>query len=183
MTNETKAALQQATEAMSAARAKADSAIQACLAQIATDLPARAADAAKRVAVDQPEVTKALGKEGVTEMRSALGSAAEELGREFVAATDDIDWATIAYSKVDNRHVHNALFKRFYRRTGALSQVLSASGYDLEDRDPFIPQALYDEAKFTQLSEALTALNVASANVERARKEDNDAAVDDLWGD
>lgn len=184
MTDDTKAALHQATEALAAARAKADSEIQACLAEIATDIPSRAAEAAKRVAVQQPEVTKALGKEGVAEMRSALHAAAEELGREFVAAADDIDWPSVAYSsKVETRHVHSALFNRFYRRTGTLNRVLSANGYKLDEHsEPFLPQSLYVEAKFTPLADALTALGVASVNLERARKEDDGAAVDDLWG-
>jgi len=184
MTNDTKTALQEASESLSAARAEADRQIEACLAQIAEDLPARAAEAAKRVAVEQPEVTKALGKEGVAEMRSALQTAAEEMGRQFVAAADEIDWPQgTSYSKVDNAKVHSALFKRFYRRTDSLSQVLRTHGYELGQSDPFIPQALYSEGKFTPLATALTALGKASANYQKAKKDYDNAAVDDLWGE
>jgi hypothetical protein len=184
MTNDTKAALQQATEALSAARADADREISACLTQIAKDLPARAAEAAKRVAIQQPEVTKGLGKEGVAELRSELEAAAENLGREFVAAADKIDWPRgTSYSKVENRMIHSALFERFYRRTGALTRVLGERGYDVQGSDPFLPQYLYTESKFTPLSAALTALGTASANFEKAKKADDDAAVHDLWGE
>lgn len=184
MTDETKTALRQATEAVTAARAVSDREKEACLAQIATDLPTRAAEAAKRVAVEQPEVTKSLGAEGVAEMRSALQAAAEELGRQFVAAIDEIEWPLGAkYSKVENRHVHSALFNRFYKKTGALSTVLSASGYKLGESDPFLPQTLYAESKFGPLATALNAFGAATAKLEKAKKDDNDAAVDDLWGD
>jgi hypothetical protein len=184
MTDETKNALQQATEALSVARAEADREIRACLAQIANDLPARAAVAAKRIAVDQPEVTKDLGKEGVADMRAALHAAAENLGREFVGAADEVDWPVgTSYRKVENREIHSALFKRFYGRTGSLSKVLKTRGYELGQSDSFLPQSLYTESKFTSVAAALSAVGVATANFEKAKKDDNDAAVDDLWGD
>lgn len=184
MTDETKTALQNATDALTAARTAADREIKACLAQIETDLPARAAEAAKRVAIDQPEVTKALGKDGVAELRTELHAAAEVLGRQFVDAADEIKWPLgTSYTKVDNRKVHSALFDRFYRRTGALRDVLTAKGYKLGDSQPFIPQSLYIESKFTALSAALTELGKATENFEKAKKDDSDAAVEDLWGD
>lgn len=184
MTDESKAALQQAIETMSAARSDADRETRACLEQIANDLPTRASEIAKRIAIDQPEVTKSLGKEGVAEMRSDLQGAAEELGRQFIAAGDEIEWPLgTSYTKVENRHIHSALFHRFYRRTTELSDVLNAKGYRLGDSDPFIPQALYTESKFTPLAAALTALGVATESSRKAKKADDDAAVEDLWGD
>lgn len=183
MTDQSKTALIQATETLSAASAVAEREKRACLAQIATGLPARAAAAAKRVALEQPEVTKALGKEGVAELRSALQSAAEELGQQFIAVADEVDWPVGAsYSKVENRNIHSVLFNRFYRRAGALNEVLSTSGYKLGESNPFLPQYLYDESKFTALAAALTALGTASVNFEKAKKDEDDAAVDDLWG-
>ena len=128
MTEETNKALKQATEAVSTARLKAEREKVACLAQIAADLPGRAAEAAKRVALDQPDVTRSLGKDGVAAVRSELQTAAEELGEKFIAAVDEIKWPV---GKVDSRHVHSALFDRFWKKTGALSKVLSALGYKL----------------------------------------------------
>lgn len=182
MTNETNAALQQASESLAVARADANREIEACLAQIAADLPTRAAETAKRIAVEQPEVTKALGKDGVAKMRAELQAAAEDLGRQFVDSADEVNWP-IGYSRVDNRLIHSALFKRFYGHTGTLSKVLTSSGYKLGESEPFLPQSLYTESKFTPLAEALTKLGVATAHFDKAKKADNDATVDDLWGD
>lgn len=184
MTDETQAALKRATEALASARGKADAEKAACLAQIAADLPARAADSAKRIATEQPEVTKALGKEGVAAMRAEFQTAAEALGQQFVAAADEIKWPLgDRYSKVDNRHVHSALFECFYRHTGALTKVLSAHGYTIGKSEEILPQYLYSEAKFAPLAAALTELGVATAKLEKAKKDDDNASVDDLWGD
>jgi len=184
MTNETRAALQQATDTLDAARAAAAREIKTCMAQIQADLPARAADAAKRIATEQPEVTKALGKDGVAELRSELQAAAEILGQQFVDATDEIKWPLgTSYTKVENHKVHSALFDRFYGRTKALSNVLTTKGYTLRDSDPFLPQSLYDQSKFTALSAALTELGKATDNYEIAKKADNDSTVAGLWGD
>lgn len=184
MTDETKDALNQAAEALKEARARADLEKRACLAQIQAELPARAAETAKRIATDQPEVTKALGKEGVANMRDALQSASEELGRQFVAAVDEIDWPLgSGNTKVGNYKVHSALFDRFHNKTGALSKVLKDNGYTLGVSDAFLPQSLYVESKFTSVAAALTALGIASANFKKAKKNDDDAVVDDLWGD
>ena len=183
MSEETKNALKQATEKLAAARADADSAKRACLAQIQADLPERAAEAAKRVAIQYPDVTKELGKDGVAEMRAALQVAAEDIGRQFVAAINEIDWPLgSTYSKVENRNVHSALFKRFWKKTGALKQVLVESGYKLGDADPFLPQALYVESKFTAVAAALTVLGRATTNFQNAKEADDDSIVDDLWG-
>lgn len=182
MTDKTKAALLLATQAVSNARANVDREVKAVLAEIAANLPERAAEAAKRVATAQPEVTKSLGKEGVAAMRSELDAAAEELGRQFIAAEDEIEWPLgTTYTKVEKHHVHGALFKRFYKKTGALSQVLTAHGYRLGDSEPFLPQSLYTESKFTQLAAALTALGLAEEKLQSAKKSDDDAAVNDLW--
>jgi F0F1-type ATP synthase membrane subunit b/b' len=184
MTTESKAALEQAADALAAARAAADHEIKTCMAQIQADLPARAANAAKRVATQQPEVTKALGKDGIAELRAELQAVAESLGQQFVDATDEIKWPLgTSYTKVENHKVHSALFDRFYGHTGALSSVLAAKGYTLGDSDPFLPQSLYDQSKFTALSAALTDLGKATDNYEIAKKADNDSTVADLWGD
>lgn len=184
MTDETRAALQQATEALASARETAERAKRACLAQIAADMPSRAAESARRVATEQPEVTKALGKDGVAKMRAALHAVADELGQQFVAAEEEIHWPVgTTYSRVENRHIHGALFKRFYRHTGSLSRVLTEHGYDLSGSDPFLPQTLYAESKFSAVSSALTSLGLASGKFDSAKKADDNATVDDLWGE
>lgn len=184
MTDHTKAALQRAIETMSAAQAEADREKRACLTQIATDLPTRAAEIAKRIATEQPEVTKSLGKEGVAELRLQLEAAAEELGQQFIAAVDDIKWPLgTSYTKVENRKIHSALFDHFFRRTGSLRQVLVDHGYKVGESSPFIPQSLYTESNFTTLATALTTLGLANENYGKAKKADNDATVEDLWGD
>lgn len=182
MTDETKAALQQATEVWSSAQEAADREKATCLTQIAAHLPERAAESAKRIALAQPEVTKALGREGVAAMRTELQAAAEELGQQFVAAVDEIRWPLSEYGKVENRNIHSALFDRFYRKTGALTKVLKDHGYQLGEHDEFVPQYLYDESQFSEVAAALTTLGQAEAKLKKAKKADDDAAVDYLWG-
>jgi len=182
MTDDTKTALQQATDAYTAARATADREIKACLAKIAEGMPERALEAAKRIAMDQPEVSKSLGKDGVAEVRSEIAVAAEELARQFVAAEKDYKWPLgTGYTKVEKHNVHSALFNRFYGHTGGLSKVLTDHGYELSG-DPFIPQSLYDQSTFGPLAAALNALGAASDALDKAKKADDNAVVENLWG-
>lgn len=76
--------------------------------QVQAGMPARTADAAKRIAAKQPEVTKALGKDGVVKLRRELQATAEALGQQFVDATDKIKWPLgTSYTKVENHKEHS----------------------------------------------------------------------------
>ncbi|MBM7025433.1 hypothetical protein [Clavibacter zhangzhiyongii] len=182
MTEETKLALQQAMEALATASADADREKEACLAQIAADLPARVADSAKRVAMAQPDVTTVLGKTKVDEMRAELKTAAEELGRSL-AATDDVRWPLGSkYTPVRTYSIHSALFDRLYHEASDLSYVMRSRGY-IADASNFTPQSMYDEPNFTSLAEALTVLGRAQEQVEEARKNDDSSSAEDIWGE
>ena len=188
MTDETAKALREAESAESAAATRAEELKRACLQDIANMLPSRAEAIARRVAEQQPEVTKRLGKEGVAQLRADVRAASEVLGAEFVAAIDEIEWppVTLASANVEARHIHSALFARFFRETGALTSAMMSHGYSFPGkgvREAILPQELYDERKFTPVAGALTDLNRARAAVAKARKVDDDATVGDLWGD
>ncbi|MCJ1673733.1 hypothetical protein MT355_10760 [Rathayibacter sp. VKM Ac-2929] len=183
MTDETRAALSQASAALAAARENAERAKESCLEQIAADLPSRAAESARRVATAQPEVTKKLGKDGVATMRAALKTASEELGLQLIAAKDEIDWPLgTRYKKIENWHIRGALFNTFHRRTGALSAVLSDSGYKLDVSDPFLPQYLYTESTLSKVAGALSALGAAIERLDAAKRADDNSTVDEIWG-
>jgi hypothetical protein len=180
MTEETKLALQQATEALVAARAKATEEKKACLAQIAADLPARAEDVAKAMGIRQSGVSTALGKERVTAMRAELRTAAERLAQQFVAEIDDISWPLGTSRPVRPGDIDTALYNHFYSKAAVLNGVVRDRGY-LIDGPAFNPHALYDDSKFGPLASALTVLGRAQDEAHRAKDDDETSDARDIW--
>ncbi|RKN66404.1 hypothetical protein D7252_01525 [Microbacterium sp. CGR2] len=187
MTDETARALRDAIAAESAAEAHADELKRECLEKIAGELPARAEAIARRLAQEQPDVTKSLGRDGVAQLRVDVSHAATELGEQFVAAIDEIEWPakTSTFDKISPRHIHAALFGRFFRETGSLAAAIASHGYSFGEKDikvAILPQELYEEKSFTSVAGALEDLARARAATASARKEDDEATVSDLWG-
>jgi hypothetical protein len=79
MSNETAREVAQAEALESDQRAKADERIRECLSGIASELPGRIDDIAKRTAQNQPEVTESLGSDGLKVLRRELADSAQEL--------------------------------------------------------------------------------------------------------
>jgi hypothetical protein len=182
MTEETKRALEQATEALTAARAKATEEKKACLAQIAADLPARAEEVAKAMAISQSGNTTALGKERVSLMRAELRKAAEALAGQFVADINDINWPVGTSRSVRPGDVGTALYNHFYTAAAALNGVVRERGYVI-DGPAFTPYALFDDSSFGPLASALTTLGQAREQAKRAKADDDTSDAKDIWGE
>jgi hypothetical protein len=183
VTEETKRALQQATDAHAAAEAEATHQKRASMEQIAAELPDRVERTAKFVAKGDPDTTSRVGREGVAAMRAELTEAATELGRQFVLAVNDLEWPQgNRYVGVDSGEIHRAVASRFRGRTGSLTQVLERRGYEPRGH-VFSSESLFDQNAFEPLAEALTALSEAKEQLRKAKKADDDSNVDDLWGE
>jgi len=183
--------VQEALAAASQLRKEADHQKNECLTQVAAGLPGKVDELAKRVAHAEPEITKALGKEGVDQLRTELSHEAALLAADIQGAANEIEWPMPQsdLAKVDARKIHSALFNYMYgRRVDTLASVFKRHGYSIRDSNSqrqglVLPQSLYEEDKFGPVAGALTALAQAESRVSRANAADDSSTVDDIWGD
>ncbi|WP_374008460.1 hypothetical protein [Leifsonia sp. LS-T14] len=154
---------QETEEALTAARdqlLEAETAValqeQEVLDRIAEHLPSKADGVAKRIAHEQPDLTRSV-------------------------AAEDIEWpiSEDRYSRVEPRHVHSALFKWFYKKADELLVPLKNVGFRVGQT---LPQEFYQDAWFIELSASLDAVGKARRSVTAAQTADDKAAVEDLWG-
>ncbi|MFC0504183.1 hypothetical protein [Micromonospora costi] len=207
MSEETARRLREARARASQASGEADNRKRELLDTIARDLPARVESRAKSTAQAQPEVTKALGKDGIKKFRSELLDQATELATEIRAAADQIKWpmplttgtsnawVMPAISPVKSREIHSALFEFLHgRRCDTLAAILKRHGFNIEDDNAqrsqglILPQTwLYSEREqvreFEALAEALTALAKEREAVKEAQAVHDREVVDSLWED
>lgn len=190
MSDETKRILDEATTTVTAARAKADARKQECLDVVADDLPAAVERLAKRTAHAQPEVTKALGGNGVRTLRKELAAETAELAEYVRAGADKIEWPTAAseWSKVEPRKIHSALFKFMYGApVNRVGDVFGRHGYDTQRTERggaqglVLPQSLYDEDSFGAVADALNELGAAEIAFKKAKEAEDREVVDSLW--
>ena len=190
MTDETSTALRVALDVLDVAQGEATHQKQSCLDEIAVNLAARVDSIAHGAALAQPDVTKSLGKEGVQGLRADLATVAESLATDLRGASEKISWPEERGILSRSRSVHSALFEYMHgAKVDRIAAVLKRAGYDVHDDNAqrsqglVYPQSLYDEQRFGALTEALTRLVAAKETVARARKADDQATVDDIWGE
>lgn len=190
MTEQTARSLQEAMAEEDQARTEADVEKLACIGRVARELPAKLDAVARGVAHNEPEVTKSLGAEGVQRLRAELASEGATLGADLAEAADSIKWPSSSseFSSVSASSIHSALFGYLYGpRVDQLAGVLKKYGYDIRDDSArggqglILPQHLYEEAWFGPLGEALNELVSAERRTRRAKKDDDDSAVDAMW--
>jgi hypothetical protein len=181
-------AVDAATRAVAEARAAAERLEVETLSAIADGLAAALDGLAKNTALAQPEVTKALGTDGIRELKVELQAQAETLAEDLRIARERIEWPT-SETAVRGQDVHSALFKYLYgSRVNTLAAILKRHGYDVHDANAqhsqslVLPQSLYDQNSFGLLAEALTGLGRAEAVLQRAQGEHDRDTVEDLWG-
>ena len=208
MSEETTRALENARARASRAGAEADNRKRDLLDTIARELPDRVEQLAKNTAHAQPDVIKALGKDGIKKLRDELRDQATELATEIRGAADQITWPkpnmpaitnTLwmepSISPVTSREIHSALFKFLYgRRCNDLAAVFKRHGFDVRDdnrqrsQSLVLPQTcLYDEREqareFEAVADALTALATEEYAVAKAQAAHDRDVVDSLWED
>ncbi|TFC83038.1 hypothetical protein [Cryobacterium sp. TMT3-29-2] len=186
MSEATEKALEVAREHLRTAQGNSEAKKRVTLAYIAAHLPGKAESIAKRYAHEQPEVTKSIGREGVSTLRAEVAEEARVLGAAFIAAVDDIEWPISdgTYSKVSPGKIHSAIFKRFHGKVDGVIGPIRSAGYTLDARHTnsvILPQYLYEEDWFDDLAQALNDLSTARRTVQAARAADDKSAVDDLW--
>ncbi|SKF61520.1 Uncharacterised protein [Mycobacteroides abscessus subsp. abscessus] len=191
MSDETRRILDEATAAVAVARANADARKQECLDVVADGLPTKVDRLAKHTAQAQPDVTKALGVDGVRALRNELAAKAAELAGYVRTGSDKIQWPRRgdAWEKVESRKVHSALFNFMYGApTNRVGDVFERCGYDVRRSDRsgaqslVLPQNLYDE-DFGAVVEALHELGTAEISLKKAKEADDRDVVDSLWGE
>jgi hypothetical protein len=195
MSEETALKLKEAEAHFSAMEKDATARKNELLGAVAERLPAHAKDLAKRTAQSQAEATKALGAEGVKKLRKELDDMAEELAADVAGAVSEIRWPKpTTYNPVTPNDVGTSLFN--YMRgpkMNRMATVFKEHGFSIHDDNArgsqslVLPQSLFSQdeisAEIKALGAALTAVMKAEKAVEAAKKADDLAAVDDLWGE
>ncbi|WP_087013947.1 hypothetical protein [Leucobacter sp. 7(1)] len=187
MATEAELAVQQAEQEVANAQGEADRLKIETLRTIADGIPARVDELAKGYALKNPEAIRALGKEGVSEMRNELGREALALAERFATASDKISWPepTNKYHLVRTSDIHSAIFKTFYGRMNDLISVLHKRGLLAESgaelAGAIVPQALYRQASFESLAVALNSLGNAKAELKEANAAFDKESVESLW--
>ncbi|MEU3456894.1 hypothetical protein ABZ671_25330 [Micromonospora sp. NPDC006766] len=196
MSEETERRLEEARARASQAGAQVEGRKREFLDTIASDIPARIEKLAKGTAHAQPDVSKALGKDGLRKLRDELRDQAMELATEVCGSTDKIKWPKpqSEFSSVSSRHLHSALFDFLYPRCRSLAAIFKRYGFNVHDDNAqhaqglVTPQShLYSEteqaAQFTALAEALNVLAEQERALAKAQVAYDRDVVDSLWED
>jgi hypothetical protein len=161
------------------------------LAKIAREMPGKVEELAKRVAQSKPEVTKALGKDGVANFRAELAEVTAPIAADIADAAARIEWPKPEeWGSVSPHQIHSSLFKYLYVRVDKIAGVFKRHGYDVHDDVPsrkqglVLPQSLYNQndPEFVGLAQTLDKLAKATYRTTKAKAEDDSAIVADLWG-
>jgi hypothetical protein len=171
-------------------RAKADAEIDARLSAMASELRDRLDEIAKRTAQKQPEVTKALGSDGIKTFRAELAEEAQVLADDLRSAAGKIKWprADSDYANVTVGNIHSALFEYMHgSRVDRLAAVFRRNGFDVGEhrnrQSLILPQSLYREKDFEPVAEALNAAGEANRAAASAKAADDEDIVASLWSD
>jgi hypothetical protein len=182
MSDETARAIQDAEAAEAEVRATVDQLKRECLASVADALPGKLDDYAKKLAHDQPDVAKGLGRDGVRALRDELSAAAQSLAAELRDSADVVEWPEKSYVSKDD--IHHALFKFMYGpRVDALTAIFKSHGFYYHPTAGVLPQNLYDRDNFLTIANALTLLAKANAATAQAQANHDHDQVESLWED
>lgn len=180
MSEDTARALGDAIAAEAEVRAATDRQKSECLAEIASGLPAKLKGLAKRWAHAEPDITRALGREGVEKLRAELSEESRTLAATIVGGVEKIQWPS--GSHVLTREVHSALFRYLYGApVDKITAVFERHGYNVRDRS-VLPQDLYGEERLQPVADALSALSKAQRVTAEVKAADDHSAVEDIWG-
>lgn len=192
MSESTAQELKRAETAVEARQQAADEEKRACLRVVAEGLPAAIDGIAKRTAQAQPDVTKALGVDGITKLRADLAAKASELAVELEDAIERIEWPSPSseWSTTSKRDVQSALFHYFYGgRANRVAAIFKQRGYAIEDDNHqrsqglVHPHSFYREDDFVAVADAQNSLAAARRDYDEAKKADDEDTVSGIWGD
>lgn len=161
---------------------------------VATQIPEKMEELAKKTAFSEPEVTKALGADGVKELRSELKRLAAQLAEDLSEAVSSIKWPEVyPYSVPTTRQFDSALFEYMRPKMNKFAEVFKRNGFNVHDDNArhsqglVLPQSFYSERASTAQGQTLSAgmqqLAQAKIALEKAKKADGESSVMDLWQD
>lgn len=191
MSEETALRLKEAEVSLSVAKQGLEVRKQEFLAAVAGQIPSHANELARKLAQQQPDTTKALGADGVKELRKSIEDAALRASEVVAGASSQVIWETPTnmYTIPNAHEVHSAM--RGYLRQNVMQEftmILQEKGFTIP-RSATGPSlgSLYSEGEVItearDLGSALLAFAKAEQAVATAKKADDDAAVNELWGD
>lgn len=182
--------VEQAEAALADAQQRFEGEQQAVLDRIADELPAKLDALGKKVAHGQPEVTKALGADGVLRLRADLAAASKVLVNDLRSARTLIAWPVDreeGRNGKETRHVHRAVFDYLHGdRINRVAQVFADHGYRVFEgfgtrQTLVLSDSLYDEKDFVDVYAFGVAVYEALRVRDRAQAAADDAEVESLW--
>lgn len=136
----------------------------------------------KKLAFEQPEVTKSLGRDGVEAFRRELVEAANGLGSLLRESADKIAWPTFEYDRAKKRGLRSALYDFLAGgRTKPINDVVRSYGYHLDAYHGVSPYELVDDVDSRSVENNLELLTQKRKAVEAAKDADDQDTVADLW--
>jgi hypothetical protein len=182
MSDETKRALAEAEATKAQQHAVVDRLKQAALDSVAAGLGEHLDVYAKKMAQAQPDVTKSLGRDGVSALRAELAKVADELGAELRQSSQAIKWPTFEFGVSRNKGVASALFDLLYgSRMMRIDQIFKSFGYTIEQHGGLNPHSLYGRDDFTELETEISVHTSYRQAADAARAADNHDTVESLW--
>jgi|GEM_PF-3564753 len=194
MSESTQQALQRANEAVARADANLTLSKREALSIIADKIPAAVDQRAKEIAHKHPDVTRNLGQEGVKNFRKDLAESAEKLATHVRTGEDNIEWPdkrlveSSRFWGSSPKEVRNAICD--YMNGSPINEVeavFARYGYQAHIHifDGRVPQLLSQSLCAIEdvniIAEALEQLADAQSAQERAKTDDDQATVNDLW--
>lgn len=187
MSDETAQVLAKAEEALAEMTKIAERETEEFLAGVASEIPSRVDRVLKKAAQEQPEVTKALGREGLAKLRADLAAEAKKIADDLLQSGPSIDWPVPrGWGSSNTSDVASALTEHL--QAGPLADIYHAAGYGSSGnyrRTEMHSSHLVDSStpRYKQLVEVLRKLEDARSAVAEAKKADDAAIVADLWGE
>lgn len=194
MSEQTKHALEQANEAVARAEANVTLSKRQALSAIADKIPEAIDQRAKEIAQANPDVTRNLGKEGINNFRSDLAERAAALAAHMRNGEDNIKWPDVELLEssrfwgAETRKIHNAVCDSMKGSPiDEVKEVFAQYGYKPKTysflpSDPLLnPYFLCAMEDLEIVSQALEQLADARTAQLKAKAEDDEAVVNDLW--
>lgn len=203
MSEETQQKLEEARNALSTTEAAAAERELDLLRAVAGRIPERLDAKAKLVAENQPDTTRALGKDGIRELRGQLKALAEDIQGQVLAAAGALKWPHQEYPRYMQRqdnlktaqgdavHLVFGLFDG--PRADKVASLFKDHGFSVRHSESrrsqtlVSPQDFYTSKDFDAELGALAAARIELARAHEAmataKAADDKDAVESIWED
>lgn len=158
---------------------------------VALEIPGRAETWAKETAHDQVPVTRGLGAEGVRAFRDSLGIISAKAAEDVAGAAGLMTWPSENINSHPTSHQLFAVVREYLTAKVAAEFVdlFEEQGFEVKGSRPTYTAAnkLVSESNHAEeakaLSQALRAVSQATYDWEKAKEADDEATVNELWGE